>query len=121
MDAMRKLGYVGFDLPIAPTDTLDHERELESYVSFRQALDDAGLGDVRFTTNTFATRTFEPSSMYAGQRAIALSYLKSRVDITKALRTDIVAGPLVVPYNTFPITNFNETIWSDALHLSSAR
>jgi D-psicose/D-tagatose/L-ribulose 3-epimerase len=115
IEAMRELGYTGFDLPIAPRDTLDHERELESYVKLRQALDDAGLGDVRFTTNTFATRTFDPSSMYEEQRAIALSYLKSRVDITKALGADIMAGPIVLPYNVFPATNFNETIWSDAL------
>jgi D-psicose/D-tagatose/L-ribulose 3-epimerase len=115
IEAMRELGYVGFDLPIAPRDTLDHERELESYVRFRQALDEAGLGDVPFTTNTYATPTFDPSSMYEEQRAIALGYLKSRVDIAKALRADIMAGPLVVPYNAFPVTSFNETIWSDAL------
>jgi D-psicose/D-tagatose/L-ribulose 3-epimerase len=70
---------------------------------------------VRFTTNVAATRTFDPSSMYAEQRAIGLSYLKSRVDITKALRGDIMAGPMVMPYNVFPTTDFNQPIWSDAL------
>ena len=115
IQALRKLGYAGFDLPIAPKDTLDHQSEVESYAKFRQTLDDAGLDDVRFTTNVAATRTFDPSSMYAEQRAIGLSYLKSRVDITKALRGDIMAGPLVCPYNVFPTTDFNQPIWSDAL------
>jgi len=115
IQALRELGYAGFDLPIAPTDTLDHQGEVQSYVKFRQALDDAGLGDVRFTTNVAATRTFDPSSMYEQQRAIGLSYLKSRVDITKALRGDIMAGPIVLPYNVFPTTDFNQPIWSDAL------
>jgi D-psicose/D-tagatose/L-ribulose 3-epimerase len=45
IEAMRELGYVGFDLPIAPRDTLDHERELESYVRFRQAVHDEHVRD----------------------------------------------------------------------------
>jgi sugar phosphate isomerase/epimerase len=115
MQALRALGYTGFDLPIAPTNTLDHQSEVQSYLRLKQALDEAGLDDVQFTTNVAATRTFDPSSMYKEQREIGLDYLKSRVDITKALRGDIMAGPIVLPYGVFPTTDANQAIWSDAL------
>jgi D-psicose/D-tagatose/L-ribulose 3-epimerase len=108
-------GYNGFDLPIAPGNTLDHGSEVESYMGLRKALDDAGLGEVKFTTNVAATRTFDPSSLYKEQRDIGLAYLKSRVDITKALRADIMAGPTILPYGVFPTTDANQAIWSDAL------
>lgn len=112
---LRALGYAGFDLPIAPSATQDHASEVASYVALRRAFDAAGLDDVRFTTNVGATRTFDPSSPYAEQREVALSYLKSRVDITAVLGGGIMAGPLVCPYNVFPTTDAGEPIWSDAL------
>ena len=115
MQALKAFGYTGFDLPIAPTKTLDHQSEVESYARLKQTLDKAGLGDVQFTTNVAATRTFDPSSMYQEQREIGLAYLKSRVDITKALGGDIMAGPIVLPYGVFPTTDANQAIWSDAL------
>jgi sugar phosphate isomerase/epimerase len=112
---LTELGYNGFDLPIAPTNTLNHSGEVESYIRLRQAFDEAGLCDVHFTTNVGATRTFDPSSLYADQREIALAYLKSRVEITKALRGDIMAGPIILPYGVLPTTDSNQPIWSDAL------
>jgi sugar phosphate isomerase/epimerase len=115
MKELRQLGYVGFDLPIAPTDTRDHRAEVESYVGVKRALDEAGLDDVAFTTNVAATRTFDPSSVYEQQREVALAYLKSRVEITAALGGSIMAGPIIFPYNVFPTTDANEPIWSDAL------
>jgi sugar phosphate isomerase/epimerase len=108
-------GYAGFDLPIAPTPTQDHRAELERYVEFKRALDEAGVGDVGITTNVAATRTFDTASMYAEQRDVALAYLKSRIDITAALGGSIMAGPIVLPYNVYPVTDFGEPIWSDAL------
>src|SRR5262249_37500401 len=66
-------------------------------------------------TNVAATRTFDPTSPYAEQREVALAYLKSRVDITKALRGDVMAGPVVLPYGVFPTTDANQPIWSNAL------
>ena len=63
------LGYAGFDLPIAPTDAPDRRKEVESYARLKQALDDAGLRDVHFTTNVAATRTCDPSSMDEERRA----------------------------------------------------
>jgi D-psicose/D-tagatose/L-ribulose 3-epimerase len=114
--ALRSFGYAGFDLPIAPPSTaLDPATELRSYQRLRDALDKAGLQDVGFTTNVGATRTYDPSSMYREQRQLALAYLKSRVDITKALRATIMAGPIVIPYGVFPSTDFNQPIWSDTL------
>jgi len=115
IEALREMGYTGFDLPIAPTATFDHQSEVKSYIKLKEALDQAGMGDVKFTTNVGATRTFDPSSMYAEQRAIGLAYLKSRVDITKALGGEIMAGPIIFPYGVFPTTDANQPIWSDAL------
>jgi sugar phosphate isomerase/epimerase len=108
-------GYKGFDLPIFPTPTLDHAREVAAYRELKRQLDDAGLGDVGFTTNVAATRTFDPTSLYAEQRQAALDYLKSRVDITAVLGGSIMAGPIIFPYNVFPTTDLAEPIWSDAL------
>lgn len=115
MKQLRKMGYAGFDFPIAPTNTLNHQSKVKSYSQLREALDKEGLTDVKLTTNVAATRTFDPTSMYKEQREIALAYLKSRVDITKALRGNILAGPIVLPYGVFPTTDFNQPIWSDAL------
>jgi D-psicose/D-tagatose/L-ribulose 3-epimerase len=109
------LGYAGFDLPIAPGDTSDHDREIESYREFKRALDEAGLADVKFTTNVAATSRFDPTSSDPEQRDAALAYLKSRVDISAALGADIMAGPIVFPYNGFPVTDSGEPIWSNAL------
>ena len=120
MQELMKLGYTGFDLPIAPMPTADHEAEVESYVQLKGSLDDAGLGEVAFTTNVAATRTFDPSSPYEQQRDVALAYLKSRVDITAALDGTIMAGPIVFPYNMFPVLDFGDPIWSDVLQAWAA-
>ena len=116
MRALLDMGYVGFDLPIAPGPGRDFASEVKSYQGLRQAFDDAGLRDVGFTTNVGATRTFDPSSMYKEQRELGLQYLKSRIDITKALRGEMLAGPIILPYGVFPMTDGNQPIWSDDLH-----
>ena len=105
---LRDIGYTGFDMPVFPNDTRDHQGEVDSYAELKRALDRAGLQDVGFTTNVAATRTFDPTSPYAEQRQVALAYLKSRVDITAALGGSIMAGPIVFPYNVYPSTDFGE-------------
>jgi sugar phosphate isomerase/epimerase len=117
---LSSFGYDGFDLPIAPTSNTDYRAEIESYARLRKALDEAGLGDVPFTTNVAVTRTFNPSSPYREQRDAALSYLKSRVDITAALDGSLMAGPIIFPYNVYPVTDTGEPIWSDALQAWAA-
>jgi len=112
---LKELGYSGFDVPIAPGAPGVHEKELESYLALKQALDEAGLADVRFTTNVGATRRFDPTSEYREQRDAALAYLRSRVDITTALGGDILAGPIVYPYNVYPLTDAGQSMWSDEL------
>jgi D-psicose/D-tagatose/L-ribulose 3-epimerase len=112
---LRKLGYSGFDMPIIPNGSLFHAQDVDAYTDLKRALDRAGLDDVGFTTNVAATRTFDPSSPFAEQREAALSYLKSRVDITAALGGTIMAGPIVFPYNVYPVTDLGAPIWSDAL------
>jgi D-psicose/D-tagatose/L-ribulose 3-epimerase len=113
---LQSYGYNGFDLPIAPPrGSLDPQAELASYVGLKRALDDAGLSGVPFSTNVAVTRTFNPSSSYREQREDAAAYLRSRVDITAALGGSLLAGPIIFPYNVFPVTDSGEPIWSDAL------
>ena len=118
LEALTKIGYTGFDMHIAAQPaSVDHEREVEHYVGLKNAFDDAGFKDAKFSTNVGTTRTFDPTSPYEEQRARALSYLKSRVDITHALGGDgsIMSGPFLYPYGVFPQTDDGEELWSDAL------
>jgi D-psicose/D-tagatose/L-ribulose 3-epimerase len=112
---LRKLGYAGFDMPVFPTGAGRFRQDVRSYAKLREAIDKAGLQDVGFTTNVATTRTFDPTSVFAEQRQLGLEYLKSRVDITAALRGTIMAGPILFPYNVFPVTDLGEPLWSDTL------
>lgn len=112
---LAQMGYAGCDLPIAPTDCQDRAKEVASYAKLKQAFDAAGVGHLKLTTNVGTTRTYDPTSPYKEQRAAALAFLKSRVDITEVLGGGIMAGPIVLPYGVFPTTDGNAPIWSDAL------
>ena len=118
LKALTDIGYTGFDVHIAPGPAhVGHHSEVESYVRLKKAFDQAGFRDVKFTTNVGTTRTFDPTSPYDQQRKQALSYLKSRVDITSVLggENTIMSGPFLYPYGIFPLTDDGEQIWSDAL------
>jgi sugar phosphate isomerase/epimerase len=117
LKALADIGYDGFDVHIAPQPaTVDHRREVDSYIGLKRAFDEAGLSEVKFTTNVGTTRTFDPTAPYGEQREQALSYLKSRVDITRVLGGDsIMSGPFLYPYGVFPVTDAGEPLWSDAL------
>ncbi|MGR9159643.1 sugar phosphate isomerase/epimerase family protein [Rhizobium leguminosarum] len=118
LKALTEIGYTGFDVHIAPGAAhVGHHTEVESYISLKRAFDQAGFRDVKFTTNVGTTRTFDPTSPYEEQRKQALSYLKSRVDITSVLggENTIMSGPFLYPYGIFPLTDDGEGIWSDAL------
>lgn len=118
LQALTEIGYTGFDVHIAPGPAhVDHHAEVESYIGLRRAFDQAGFRDVKFTTNVGTTRSFDPTSPYEEQRKQALSYLKSRVDITSVLggENTIMSGPFLYPYGIFPLTDDGEGIWSDAL------
>jgi len=117
LKALTDMGYDGFDMHIASQPAnVDHQLEVDSYVRLKKAFDEAGLKDAKFTTNVGTTRTFDPTSPYEEQREQALSYLKSRVDITRVLGGDsIMSGPFLYPYGVFPLTDLGEPIWSDAL------
>ncbi len=112
---LQTFGYSGYEFPIAPTYSQDYAQDIQDYTALRHYLDSEGLADVKIATNVGATRTFDPSSPYPQQRQEALDYLKSRVDITAALRGEIMMGPIVIPYGVFPTTDFNYPIWSDRL------
>jgi sugar phosphate isomerase/epimerase len=118
LKAVADMGYDGFDVHIAsPPPTVAPESEVESYVRLKEAFDEAGLKEAKFTTNVGTTRIYDPTSPYEDQRTQALSYLKSRVDITSVLGSgdSIMSGPFLYPYGAFPLTDLGEPIWSDAL------
>lgn len=118
MKVLAEMGYSGFDLHIAVgAAERDHRPEVERYVLLKKTFDDAGLKGLKFTTNVGTTRTFDPTSPYEEQRREALSYLKSRVDITAILGDgdSIMSGPFLYPYGVFPLTDSGDPIVSDAL------
>ncbi|WP_221118297.1 sugar phosphate isomerase/epimerase family protein [Rhizobium lentis] len=118
LKALTEIGYTGFDVHIAPGPAhVGHHAEVESYISLKRAFDEAGFRGVKFTTNVGTTRSFDPTSPYEEQRKQALSYLKSRVDITSVLggENTIMSGPFLYPYGVFPLTDDGDGIWSDAL------
>jgi sugar phosphate isomerase/epimerase len=115
------VGYDGFDLHIADRAAIvEHSLEVESYRRLKGAFDKAGLKDVKFATNVGTTEFFDPTSPEKEVRDRALSYLKSRVDITSVLgggsAGSIMSGPFIYPYGAFPLTKLGgDPIWSDAL------
>jgi sugar phosphate isomerase/epimerase len=117
LKVLTEMGYDGFDVHIASRPpSVDHKLEVESYVRLKNAFDEAGLKEAKFSTNVGSTRTFDPTSPYEEQREQALSYLKSRVDITWVLGGEsIMSGPFLYPYGVFPLTDLDEPMWSDAL------
>jgi sugar phosphate isomerase/epimerase len=114
MKELQNIGYTGFDMPVHPNDTGDPQEDVPRYEKLRNALDAAGLEDVGLTTNVATTPAYDPTSLNPEVREAALAYLKSRVDITAALRGTILGGPVLFPYNVFPTHN-GEPLWSDAL------
>lgn len=114
---LQKFGYTGFEFPIAPPGTKNYAQDdLKNYTELRSYLDSEGLTEVKISTNVGATPSFDPSSPDPEIRKEALDYLKSRVDITAALRGNIMMGPIVIPYGLFPVTeSTKQPIWSDQL------
>jgi sugar phosphate isomerase/epimerase len=117
LHALTEMGYVGFDLHIAAQPrNADRKLEFKNYKRLKKAFDQAGFKDTKFTTNVGTTQTFDPTSPYKEQRKQALTYLKSRVNITSELGGEsIMSGPFLYPYGVFPISESGEPIWSDAL------
>lgn len=119
MKKLQELGYTGFEFPIAPPPPegpTNYPQEIKNYTNLRRVMDDEGLSDVPIATNVGATPTFDPSSDSPEVRKEALEYLKARVDITAALRGEIMMGPLIVPYGYS-----SPSVWSDALQEELAR
>ncbi|NEO00783.1 MAG: TIM barrel protein, partial [Moorea sp. SIO3I7] len=106
---LKDIGYSGFEFPIAPTSEEDFSQDIQKYKELREYIVAKELSDVKISTNVGATETFDPSSSDSQKQEKALTYLKSRVDITAALGGEIMMGPIVIPYGVFP------GIWSDQL------
>jgi len=126
LSELARIGYDGFDLHIAPrAASVEHSLEVESYRRLydrvKESFNNAGLKVPKFATNVGTTQFFDPTSPYKEQRDRALSYLKSRVEITSVLggesNESIMSGPFIYPYGVFPLTDLGEPIWSDALQV----
>jgi D-psicose/D-tagatose/L-ribulose 3-epimerase len=109
------MGYSGFELPIPPGDPAAAAAEIEAYRNLRDQLDQRGLATVALTTNVAATAAFDPSSEDPAVREAALRYLRSRVEITAALRGKVMMGPIIFPYGLRPLAPDGQPLWSDAL------
>ena len=109
------MGYGGFELPIPPSCMADPEAEVQAYRQLRQALDAEGFESVALTTNVAATPDFDPTSADPAVRERALAYLRSRVEITAALRGTVMMGPIIYPYALRPRGSDGAELWSDAL------
>ncbi|MDJ0590620.1 MAG: sugar phosphate isomerase/epimerase family protein [Pleurocapsa sp. MO_226.B13] len=112
---LTRFGYSGFEFHIAPTSPENYCQDLKNYHNLRTYLDDRGLENIKLTTNVGATADCDPSSPDKQIQQQGIEYLKSRIDITAALRGEILMGPIIVPYNVFLTTDSGEPIWSDRL------
>ena len=114
-------GYRGFELHAGRSPAFDvafptYADEVDAYRRFRQDMDEGGLEDVALATNVGVTPDMDPSSDDPAVRAAGGAFLRSRIDITAALRAEIMMGPVVVPYGGFVHTAPNaDPVWSDGL------
>jgi sugar phosphate isomerase/epimerase len=123
---LEEYGYSGFEFPIPPPkepedfdkdlrdfdkDLRDFDKDLRDYENLRDEMDSRGLRHIKIATNVGATPRFDPTSYDYQQQEEALEYLKSRVDITAALRGEIMMGPIILPYGY----DAHASIWSDEL------
>jgi sugar phosphate isomerase/epimerase len=114
-------GYAGFELHAGRTPEVaiaypSYADEIEAYASLRRDIDSRGFAHVQLATNVGATTACDPSSSDPEIRRAGLEFLRSRVDITAALRGEIMMGPVVLPYGGFVYSAPNgEAVWSDAL------
>ena len=129
MRKLAEIGYNGFDLHIAdqPASGFDYEKDVEAYRGLKQAFDKEGLTNIKFATNVGTTKDYDPTSPSPKARELALTYLKSRVDITRVLGGEgaIMSGPFLYPYGPFPDKPLqilypnggfpDKPLWGDAL------
>ncbi len=86
-------GYTGFEFPIGTANPKNYHEDIGYYQQLRSEMNLEGLENVKIATNVGATEIFDPSSSNPEQRQQALEYIKSRVDITIALKGEIMMGP----------------------------
>ncbi len=126
MKVLAEYGYAGFELHLGrgaevATAYPSYADELQAYASLRNEMDANGLAGLALATNVGATPSLDPSSHAPCTRRAALEFLRSRVEITAALRGEIMMGPLVIPYGAFVRSAPNgDGVWSDALQAELA-
>lgn len=127
MQVLSSYGYAGFELHAGRSPEFDvayptYADEIAAYASLRKELDDSGLRHVQLATNVGVTPALDPSSNDADIRRAAAEFLRSRIDVTAALRGEIMMGPVVIPYAGFVHSAPNgDAVWSDALQDELAR
>jgi D-psicose/D-tagatose/L-ribulose 3-epimerase len=121
MKVLWDYGYAGFELHTGRSPEVEvaypsYSDEVQAYLALREEIDRAGLQDAQIATNVGVTPALDPSSNDPRARQASLEFLRSRVDITAALRGEIMMGPVVVPYGGFVHSAPNgDPVWSDAL------
>lgn len=121
MKVLADYGYAGFELHIGRSTEAEvaypsYADEVQAYASLRREMDESGLQGLALATNVGATPNLDPSSRDPAVRRAALEFLRSRLDITAALRGEIMMGPVVIPYGAFVHSAPNgDAVWSDAL------
>lgn len=127
MRVLAQQGYDGFELHCGRSPEFNvafptYADEVAAYAAFRRELDAAGLEHIALATNVGVGTTEDPSSDDPQVRAAGADFLRSRIDITHALRGEIMMGPVVIPYGGFVVSAPNGSpVWSDALQDSLAR
>lgn len=121
MKALVRYGYSGFELHAGRSPEFDvayptYADEIAAYAELRREMDRAGLEHVKLATNVGVAPNLDPSSHNSNVREAGAAFLRSRIDITAALRAEIMMGPVVIPYGGFVVTAPNgDPVWSNAL------
>lgn len=120
MKALADMGYDGFELHCLRSPEFDesfptYADEVAGYAQLRSDVDDAGLGHIALATNVGSSPEQDVSSPEPSVREEGAEFIRSRIDITHALRGEIMMGPVVYPYGAWVTAEDGTGLWSDAL------
>lgn len=121
MKVLAGMGYDGFELHCLRSPEFDvafptYADEVVGYAGLRAEVDDAGLGHIALATNVGTSPDHDVSSPDPSVREAGADFIRSRIDITHALRAEIMMGPVVYPYGDWVHTAASsDAVWSDAL------
>ena len=120
MRTLAAMGYDGFELHCLRSPGFDeafptYADEVAGYEALRSEVDDAGLAHIALATNVGTSPEQDVSSPDPAVREAGAEFIRSRIDITHALRGEIMMGPVVYPYGAWVRSADGDGVWSDAL------